>query len=245
MINEIENVVGPNMKMLEIPFKMSAIHEDGKIEGYGSTFGGAPDSYGDIVVAGAFLDTINRGGRNGSGVIPMLWQHDAKEPIGYWDMVTENNKGLKLSGNLVLEVQKAKEAHALAKKKVITGLSIGWDFLRGPDGKVDKESVEFDEKKNIRYLKKIDLWEISLVTFPANTRATITGTKCLETATNERDFERALRDAGLSKHQALYVSSLCSYKFEATRQEMKAANQLLVALQYANARCEEAKNITE
>lgn len=239
---ENENQKGPNSKELILPFEVKEVTEEGRIEGYGSTFGGKPDSYRDIVVKGAFKETIERGGRNGTG-IPMLWQHNFNEPIGLWDTLAENSKGLKAGGNLVMEVQRAREAHALAKAKVITGLSMGWDFLRDKSGVVEKDAVEFDDNKKIRYLKKVELWEISPVTFPANINANITNVKCLiEQAENERELEHALREVGISKTAAEYLVSICKEGLKKTgkihkkeEQEDMGYDHILKALKEVNA----------
>ena len=100
-------------------------------------------------------------------------------------------------------------------------MSIGWDFLRNPDGTKREDSVEFNDKKGIRYLKALDLWEISLVTFPANIRATVVEVKnAVENSSNERELEKALRDAGLSNKASLYLVSLCREGlFKKIRQE--------------------------
>jgi len=201
-----EDSRGGHMKKMIVPFEIAGLSDEGTITGYGSTFGGASDSYGDIVVRGAFQETIAKGGRNGNGIV-MLWNHDAKEPIGKWHNVSENEKGLKMEGKLVMEVARAREAYALAKEKVVQGLSIGWDFIRDKDGRVEKDAVEIDEKKRTRYLKRVELFEVSLVTFPANTRATITGTKGIDEVQTIRDFEIFLRDAGMSVEIAKTIIS--------------------------------------
>ncbi len=194
------------MEYIDVGFEFDKkdISDDGTFKGYGSTFGGKPDSYGDIINEGAFKDTLLKGGRNGFGVA-MLYQHQSDKPIGVWTTLAEDKKGLYVEGKLAMEVQLAKEAHALMKMGALRGLSIGYDLKGIPSD----EAVSFDDKKNIRYLKKLNLWEISPVTFPANTRARITGVKMLEEAKNIREFEEILRDLGLSHRQSLYITSLC------------------------------------
>jgi uncharacterized protein len=102
----------------DCPFEIKSedITDKGRFSGYGSTFGGKPDSYGDIIVQGAFKETLERGGRNGNG-IGMLWQHRSEEPIGVYESIVENSKGLKVEGQLALEVQRGKEAYILMKMK--------------------------------------------------------------------------------------------------------------------------------
>lgn len=200
---------------IEVPFEIKTedIKEDGTFSGYGSTFGGKPDSYGDVIRYGAFSDTIRNGGRNGNG-IAMLWQHRESEPIGVWTDLVENTKGLKVTGKLALKIQRGLEAYELMKMGALKGLSIGWGLAKDKDGNVLEDSYEYDDKKRIRYLKKVDLWEISPVTFPANIRATITNVKSLiENAKNVRELEQALRDeCYMSNSAAKYIVSLCKEK---------------------------------
>jgi HK97 family phage prohead protease len=194
--------------------KKEDITDAGIFEGFGSTFGGKPDSYGDIITEGAFKETLRKGGRNGTG-IAMLWQHKSDKPIGVYQEVVETEKGLKVRGELALEVQQGKEAYILMKMGALNGLSIGWDFLRDKDGNRFDDAMEMSKNNKIRYLKRLELWEISPVTFPANTRATITTVKAvIEEAKNIREFEHALRDEGLSIQAAKYIASLCKPKLE-------------------------------
>lgn len=188
---------------IDVPFEIKGLTDDGTFEGYGSMFGGEPDAYGDVVVKGAFKKSISKGGRNGFG-IAMLYQHDPKQPIGTWQMLKEDDQGLYVKGKLIRGVQKADEAYLLMKEKALRGLSIGYDTL-------DHEIVE-DKKRNTRtrYLKEVNLWEISPVTFPALVRAQITNVKdAIRSAKNERDLEAALREAGLSYGQAKDVAFMC------------------------------------
>jgi HK97 family phage prohead protease len=161
----------------------------------------------------------------------MLWNHDVKEPIGKWNSIAENEKGLKMEGKLVMEVARAREAYALAKEKVVQGLSIGWDFMRDKDGRVEKDAVEIDEKKRTRYLKRVELFEVSLVTFPANTRANITGVKGMDEVESIRNFEYFLRDAGMSAEFAKSIISKCKELSETER-----LSKVLSELKTQNAR---------
>ena len=206
-----------NKQYYECPFEINQkdITETGIFEGFGSTFGGKPDSYGDVIVKGAFTETLKKGGRNGTGVA-MLWQHRSDNPIGVYKSLAENDKGLKVAGQLALEVQQGKEAYILMKMGALNGLSIGWDLLRDKDGNRLDDSFEMSKNNKIRYLKRLELYEISPVTFPANTRATITSVKAvIEEAKNIREFENALREEGnLSNQAAKYIASLCKPKLE-------------------------------
>lgn len=187
----------------DFPFEIKSddLEASGIFKGYASMFGGEPDSYGDVIMQGAYTDTLSKGGRNGYGVA-MLWQHDPSKPLGVWTRLEENKKGLQVEGQLAINTQLGKEAYELMKMGAVRGLSIGYQ--------VNKDGFEIDDKKKIRKLKSVDLWEISPVTFPASTRAQITGVKAiLENAKTERQLEEALRDAGLTIGAAKYIVGLC------------------------------------
>ena len=151
----------------------------GIVEGYGSVFGGV-DSYGDKIVHGAFAASI------AAQKPKMLWQHRMDKPIGVWDEVAEDGKGLRLKGRLASTAQ-AQEARELVKMGAMDGLSIGFRTL--------SDQME----GNTRLLKEIDLWEVSFVTIPADAAATVTGIKSLAT---EREIEDALRSIGFSRREA-------------------------------------------
>lgn len=186
-------------KFLNIPFELKAedIEDTGFFKGYGAIFGNK-DAHYDVILPGAFTKTLLKGGRNGTGVA-MLYQHDARRPIGIWTMLAEDKKGLRVEGQLVMKTQDGSETYELMKIGALKGLSIGYDTV------ID----EVDKKKKVRYLKEIDLWEISPVTFGANVRATVTTVKQIEEAKTERELEGVLREAGLSKCSAQLLVKLC------------------------------------
>jgi HK97 family phage prohead protease len=148
------------------------------IEGFGSIFNNI-DSYGDIVLPGAFVKSIKKRKPK------MLWQHRSDMPIGAWDVVKETPEGLYLKGR-IFDTQMGNDAYTLLKGGAIDGLSIGYTT----------KLYEIDSKANTRKLKEVDLFETSLVTFPANEKATVTNVKSLPET--EREFEEFLRDAGYS-----------------------------------------------
>lgn len=159
---------------------------EGTIEGYGSVFGNV-DSYGDIVVAGAFDRTLAEA--KDAGRLPaMLWQHNPDEPIGVWTEMRQDKKGLVVKGRLA-DTQRGREALELIKMGALSGLSIGYSTIKST----------FDEQTGIRSLLDLDLWEVSPVTFPANGAARITSAKSIST---ERDFEAFLREQGFSRSEA-------------------------------------------
>lgn len=105
---------GPCMEI-----KADTIKESGEFEGYGSTFGGKPDSYGDIIAVGAFANSL--AAHKAAGTMPKLfWQHDVSKPIGKWLEAKEDNKGLFLKGKLNMDVQQAREAYSHLKKATST-----------------------------------------------------------------------------------------------------------------------------
>lgn len=200
------------------PFIKEDISDEGFFSGYGSTFGGKPDNHGDIIKYGAFTETILKGGKFSLGV-KVLAEH--KNTIGIYHELAQNQKGLKVKGQIQIETTNGKDTFLLMKMGAINALSIGWEPLR-EDSKGKKipieEAIEWDDKFYIRTLKLIDLWEISPVTFPANNRAVITDVKdAIEKAKNVRQLEHALRDAGLTRSVAKYVAGLCKHSIKNER----------------------------
>ncbi len=123
------------------------------VEGYASLFG-RRDQGGDVVQKGAYAASLKA--LSGSGRrVKMLWQHDPQQPIGVWDEVREDSTGLFVKGRILTEVEKGREAAALLAAGAIDGLSIGYRTLRA-----EKDG------KGQRLLSELELWEVSLVTFP-------------------------------------------------------------------------------
>jgi len=179
-----------------VAFELRAAGEDGAIEGYGSVFG-VRDSYEDVISPGAFAKSIAEHRANGT-MPALLWQHDADKPIGVWEEVKEDSKGLMLRGRLAMDTARGKEAYSLLKMGALNGLSIG--FVA--------KSWDYDTETDIRTLTAVELWEVSIVTFPANGKARITNIKSgIDTIKTPKDAERILRDAGLSKADALSIVS--------------------------------------
>jgi HK97 family phage portal protein/HK97 family phage prohead protease len=178
--------------------KADKVGEDGTFEGYGSVYG-VVDSYQEVVAPGAFAESLaelNAKQRR----VPVLWQHRSDQPIGVYAEITEDDTGLFVKGQLLIDaVAQASEAHALMKAGAVTGLSIGY-WVR---------ESSFDEKTGIRTLTKLDLVEVSLVTFPANDDARVEAVKfklAHGELPNIREFEKLLREAGFSKTQAAVVA---------------------------------------
>ena len=175
---------------LDFGFAIKSISDTGTFSGYGSVFG-VNDSYGDIVVPGAFTESLDA--HKAQKRLPaMLWQHRSAEPIGVYTSMHEDNIGLQVEGQLALATVRGAEAHALMKMGALTGLSIGY---------VTRED-NYDKVTGITTLKKVDLWEVSPVTFPANDAARIQGVKSIELLESLRDAEKYLREAGLGRMEA-------------------------------------------
>jgi HK97 family phage prohead protease len=156
-------------------------------EGYASLFG-VPDGAGDVVAPGAFAATLRA---RPAAEVRMLYQHLPNEPLGVWETIREDAKGLYVRGRLVLDVQRAREVRSLIAEGAINGLSIGFRTVRATR-----------TKTGLRVLAEIDLWEISVVTFPLLAGSAVTAigerenvAKCIENAA------RAL------KHQLSFAAS--------------------------------------
>lgn len=153
-------------KTLDFKFEIKQIDEDGTIEGYGAIFGNR-DSYSDIIEKGSFINTLVE---KPTDKIKMLWQHRASEPIGFWTEIKEDEKGLYCKGKLLLKLTQAKEVYEMLKAGLIDGLSIGYNTVKSKIEEGEDECI-------IRRITEVDLWEISVVTFPANSSANITSVK--------------------------------------------------------------------
>ncbi|MCE2926449.1 MAG: HK97 family phage prohead protease [Rickettsiales bacterium] len=161
----IEHKISATMrerKELGFPLFLKSLDEQGRFAGYASVFDHV-DNQRDRVVSGAFYKTLQ--GRVSS--IKLLWQHQQSEPIGIFERIFEDDIGLYVEGRLLLSVQRAKEAYELLKEGAVSGLSIGYSPVR----------YQIDPESGIRTLLEVDLWEISLVTFPANSAAQVTVVK--------------------------------------------------------------------
>ena len=181
---------------LHAPLRIKEVGDSGEFSGYGSVFG-TTDSYGDVVVKGAFTQSLADWA--GKGRMPsLLWQHDTKEPIGVYTEMKEDDEGLYVEGRLLIDDDPlAKRAHAHLKAGSLSGMSIGYS-LPG-------DGWHYDKEKDVFVLSKIDLWEVSLVTFPANDEARVAQVKSILThgdTPNIRQVEHCLRDVGFSARQA-------------------------------------------
>jgi HK97 family phage prohead protease len=165
----------------------AAVGADGVVEGYASLFGQV-DPANDMVMPGAFAATLRQ---RGVRRIPMLFQHDPSEPIGVWLELAEDWRGLYARGRLIPEVVRARELIALLAAGTADGLSIGFRTVKG----------RIDPKTRVRRLHQLDLWEISIVTFPLLAGARVRAVKGARLPSRPR-HSLATRPAGLGIRNA-------------------------------------------
>jgi hypothetical protein len=163
--------------------------KEGRFSGYASIFGNK-DLGNDIVEKGAFASSLKR---KSPKQIKMLFMHKTDEPIGVYEKMEEDEKGLRVEGKLALGTQRGKEVYELMKMGAIDGLSIGY--------RVDAKGYHYDDDGKKRRLKNVDLMEISAVTFPMNPKARVRKVKGAECTI--REWEELLRDVGgLSRNES-------------------------------------------
>jgi uncharacterized protein len=206
------------MERKTIKFEVKAVDEaEGIIEGYGSTFGGEPDSYGDVVDEGTFTKTI----KENSDSIVSLFNHDTYLPIGKPEL-SQDKIGLFTRIKLVRGVQKAEETLLLAKAGVIRKMSIGYDTIKS-------EMIN-----GIRHLKEVRLYDVSPVVFAANNNAVILDVKAAERSLDNNDIQ-PIKDA-VKAIQALLEKKEGKEPDKATlnSQETQEAAQLDAAVSELN-----------
>ena len=140
-----------------------SVDGEGKFTGYAATFNNE-DLGRDVILPGAFEKSLQR---RPAAKVKMLRGHDPEEPIGIWLDLAEDKKGLRATGQLILDTTKGRETHALMKAGALDGMSIGFRTLKD----------RYDRTKGVRYLEEVDVPEISIVTFPMNPRATVANVK--------------------------------------------------------------------
>lgn len=180
---------------------VKAVGDDGVIEGYASAFG-VVDTYNEVVEPGAFTGSLVESKRKGRS-IKMLWQHNPDQPIGVWDDLAEDAKGLYVKGRILKDASKrAAEAYGLLRGGALDELSIGYRTL---------QTAPHDDKQGVLRLLKLELREVSLVTFGALGRAArVTDVKSILAAgelPTVRQFEEHLRDAGFPRSLAAAIAT--------------------------------------
>lgn len=181
---------------IPLELKFAGDEQPGTFTGYASVFN-TVDLGGDMILKGAFRETL-REWKKSKKLPPMLlnhggWEPDSDVPIGVFDSMEEDETGLKFEAHLIaLDTDLGKRIHAAMKAGALDGMSIGYrarEFIMGSKP---------DEPR--RTLKKIDLVEVSVVTFPMNTQARVSQAK--GEMPTQREIEQALRDAGLTRSEA-------------------------------------------
>lgn len=181
-------------KHLDVQLDIKSVNDDGFFSGYGSVSGNK-DSYGDVVMRGAFTKTLNEWQTRGR-LPPVLFNHDWDMPIGFFTKLVEDDRGLYVEGQLLIkEIEKAREVHALLRAKAIDGLSIGFQPVQ----------KEHDRKTDVTKLLEVKLYEISIVIFPANPEARVNCVKFEHGLPSSEEFKEILRQNGFNEKQAAVI----------------------------------------
>ena len=181
----MQSLAAPEVKRIEA--EIDDLAHDGTFTGHACLFG-VEDLAHDVVEPGAFRATLARRGAAG---VKMLWHHDPAEPIGRWLEIREDARGLFVRGRILTDVARGREALALMRAGVLDGLSIGFKTVKG----------RRDPRSRLRRLAEIDLWEISLVTFPMQPTARIAS---VEAARGVVDLPAAALAATIRRAAALF-----------------------------------------
>ena len=152
-------------KIVDYPLSLKTWDADGTFSGYASVFG-ITDSQGEEVASGAFDVSLKAWERSGKKP-KLLWQHDYRQPIGFWQDIREDSHGLYVKGQLLLELSQGREAYSLLKNGVVDGLSIGFLTVKSRRKEGKNGAIK------LRVLEEVILQEVSLVTFAANPLAKV------------------------------------------------------------------------
>ena len=151
-------------------FSVKADEDSGTISGYFSTYDRIPDSYGDVIAPGAFTDTIKARMESGHP-FPLCWNHDLDQIIGSVDpaYIKDDEHGPHMTARF-FDTPLAQEKREIVKSGVVYQFSFAFDIL-------DQGPVELEDGVKANELRKLDLFEISVVPIPANPRAEMTEVK--------------------------------------------------------------------
>lgn len=188
---EVKN--GLSLKFASAALSVEIKSDDGEIEGYASKFGEV-DRGSDMVMPGAFRASL---AAKKSIEVKMLWQHDPSQPIGVWDTIQEDETGLRVKGRILTGIHKGAEALLMLKAGILDGLSIGY--------RTEDYGYSTEGQRQVRQLKKLDLWEISLVTFPMLPSARVTAKA--DEWRDPRFVEQYLREGGCSASMAKAIAN--------------------------------------
>jgi len=210
---------------MDAAFELKAVDAEGVFEGYASIFEAVDDGH-DAVLPGAFARSLAEKGPAG---IKLLWQHDPSEPVGRIEAIREDSRGLFVRGRLLPELRRAAEALSLMRCGALDGLSIGYRTRR----------ARHDAKSGVRMIEEVDLWEVSLVTFPMQAGARIAAFKAMPHG-SIRNFEGFLREAGgFSRSEA---KALAAHGFKALARREAGADwaPVLTAIETLTSKIEES-----
>ena len=177
---------GRDMKHLYKTFEIKSDDDSGKISGYFATYDRIPDSYGDVIAEGAFTETIEK--RKDSGhPFPLCWGHDLNQIIGavYPEDIVDTEKGPLMTASF-FNSPLAQEKREIVKSGVVYQFSFAYDIL-------DSGEVTLEDGTKANELRKLDLFEVSIVPIPANPRAEVTDIKAGRR--NSKSDEQAIREA--------------------------------------------------
>ncbi len=184
------------MKFQDGKFEIKDVSSTGTFSGYGNVYD-VIDQGDDIVASGAFTDSLKEWAAKGR-MPAMLWQHNSRQPIGAYTAIKEDATGLYVEGKLAMKTQLGAESYELMKMQAISGLSIGFQTRED----------SYDQKLGIRTIKKGDLYECSLVTFPMNDESRVSAVKTIEQIGDLSGAESYLREAGgVSRSEAKAIIS--------------------------------------
>jgi HK97 family phage prohead protease len=188
-------------------FDVRALDDGDGFDGHASAWWSV-DSYGTAMKPGAFTKTL----QERADRIPLLWQHDAYTPIGKPDELKEDRHGLAFKASVVPDVRAGQEALALLRAGTPLGMSFGFETVRAePPTEKEAERLDWSQapafytsdegRPYVRVIKEVKLWEISLVTFPANEAATITAVRSDRELDALSTLLNAIRDGSLEERQ--------------------------------------------
>ena len=168
------------MDRLYKSFDIKADEGTGTITGYFSTYDRIPDSYGDVVAKGAFADTIKAREESGHP-FPLCWNHDLDQIIGKVDSIEDDEKGPLMTASF-FDTPLAQEKREIVKSGVVYQFSFAY-------GIEDQKQVTLEDGTEANELRKLDLYEVSIVPIPANQNAVMTDIKANEVEVKEPEVE--------------------------------------------------------
>ena len=184
LLDGCDHYGGVTMAHKSKEFKIKSAGDAGTISGYFSTYDREPDAYGDIIAPGAFTETIEK--REASGhPFPLCWNHDLNMIIGKVDSIEDTDKGPLMTASF-FDTPLAQEKREIVKSGVVYQFSFAYDVQ-------DWEEVELEDGRKANELRKLDLFEVSIVPIPANQNAVMTEVKAGRR--NSKKDEDAIRQA--------------------------------------------------